>query len=99
MTYTLPRPPASEAFQGATYEPARDHARLTGQLGAVFDLMRDGFWRSLSEIAVRVDGSQAGVSARLRDLRKPPYGGHTVDKRLCSDGIWEYKLTVNKGQS
>ena len=32
--FTLPTPPAAQAFDGSTYRPARDHARLKGQLAA-----------------------------------------------------------------
>lgn len=48
-------------------------ARLASQLTRVKALMSDGRARSLREIAEAVGGSEAGVSARLRDLRKQGY--------------------------
>lgn len=86
--------PCAPHFDGETYEPEADHARLTGQLAGVLDLMRDGRWRTLAEIAEHVDGSEAGVSARLRDLRKARFGGYEVEKRRRTESLWEYRLDV-----
>jgi len=47
-------------------------------LDRVRDAMSDGEWHELSEIKNSCGGSDASVSARLRDLRKEKYGGHTV---------------------
>lgn len=79
-------------FDGYTYEPALDAERLTGQLLRVWQLMRDGKWRTLAEIASAVDGSEAGVSARLRDFRKPKFGALHVDRRRVDGGLYEYRL-------
>lgn len=83
-------------FDGETYEPARDGERLEGQLQRVFALMADARWRTLAEIATAVDGSEAAVSARLRDLRKARFGGHTVNRRYLHDGIWQYQVLVRR---
>jgi hypothetical protein len=55
-------------------------------------LMGDGKRRTLSEITAVVGGSEAGVSARLRDLRKPRFGSASVRRarRAGHDGLWEY---------
>jgi hypothetical protein len=82
----------SVAFDGATYAPALDHARLGGQLLAVFDFMQDGAWRTLAEVSAVVGGSEAAVSARLRDLRKEKYGAHEVDRQRIEAGLWKYRL-------
>ena len=87
-----------KTFDGVTYTPKHDQKRLTGQLKAVYELWNGRLFRSwwtLREIAVNVEGSEAGVSARLRDLRKEKFGGHTVNKRHRGDpkrGLWEYQL-------
>jgi hypothetical protein len=65
------------------------------QLTKVRDLMLDGQWRSLIEIAAATGSPQASVSARLRDLRKAKFGGYTVERRLLSPGLYEYR--VNHG--
>lgn len=84
--------PLEPHFDGATYEPGADHARLTGQLARVLDLMRDGKWRTLGQIAEAVQGSEAGVSARLRDLRKPRFGAYMVDRERVEGRLFRYRL-------
>lgn len=82
-------------FNGAAYKPALDDARLTGQIQRVFNLMRDGQWRTLEEIAVITGDPQASVSAQLRHLRKTRFGGHTVKKQSRGQrehGLFEYQL-------
>lgn len=80
-------------FDGETYDPTKDGPRLGAQLRRVLDLMSDGKWRSLGQISVLADAPAPSVSARLRDLRKPRFGGFTVQRRRVSeDGLWEYRL-------
>lgn len=86
----LPLTPAK--FDGETYEPKKDQRRLSGQLFAVRTLMADKKWRTLAEISATVGGSEAGVSARLRDLRKPRFGSYTVNRRRKEGGLWEYQV-------
>ncbi len=84
-------------FNGPSYDPARDNARLTGQIQRIFNLMRDGSWRTLREIADATNDPESSISAQLRHLRKPRFGGHTVDKRHRGDpanGLYEYSLEV-----
>lgn len=85
-------------FNGAVYNPALDDARLTGQLQRIFDLMKDGHWRTLNEISEATGDPQASVSCQLRHLRKLRFGSHIVNKRVRGDrsqGLWEYQLLVN----
>jgi hypothetical protein len=82
-------------FDGATYSPEHDEARLTGQNQRVHALMQDGEWRTLEEISSATGAPQASVSARLRDLRKERFGGFIVDRRHRGDpsrGLYEYRL-------
>ena len=86
-------------FDGDTYEPEIDHDRLSTQLQAVKMLMADGEWRTLDEINLVVPGSVAGISARLRDLRKDKFGGYIVERRrshIAIAGLFEYRLAVNR---
>lgn len=79
-------------FDGRTYDPALDGERLGTQLDRVRDMLlgHRGEWFTLSELQSIAGGSEAGVSARLRDLRKERNGGHDVRGRRRSGGTWEY---------
>lgn len=82
-------------FSGDTYNQRRDGERLKAQLITVFNLMQDGKWRTLQQIETAVGAPQASVSARLRDLRKPKFGEHTVLRRYIGCGLYAYRLEVN----
>lgn len=66
-------------------------------VGSVRILMWDGQWRTLREISASIDASEASCSARLRDLRKKKFGGHTIERRRKAGciGIYEYRLIPN----
>ena len=85
-------------FDGPVYDPEIDHARLTTQLDAVRKLMSDGQWRTFDDIAFMVAGSTTSLSARLRDLRKPKFGGYTIERRRVAreSGLFEYRMVVNR---
>jgi hypothetical protein len=89
----------SQHFDGVTYEPEHDKDRLSGQLKRVKKLMLDGRWRTLAAIHRIVGGSEAGVSARLRDLRKERFGAFQVQRRavagLRQKGCFEYRINVD----
>jgi len=87
--------PSPPIFDGATFDPARDEIRLSGQLARVYNCMSDGEYRTLQEIRAICGGSEAGLSARLRDLRKTRWGAHVVNRRRRTEGTFEYSLQVN----
>jgi hypothetical protein len=86
-------------FDGATYEHGRDGARLGDQMMAVLSVMADGQWRTLKQLAAAVDAPEASVSARLRDLRKPRFGGHRVERRYVCKGCFTYQLIVREEEA
>lgn len=94
----LALPPEPEAphvdpdFDGVTYDPALDHERLTRQLGRVWSVLSDGNWWTLREISAGSAAPEASVSARLRDLRKPKFGGYEIESRRNEGGTWEYRM-------
>jgi hypothetical protein len=93
---------ADYAFDGATYSPVFDYERLAGQNRRVFDCMKDGLWRTLGEIEAATGDPQASVSARLRDLRKSRFGGHSVNRRARGDraaGLFEYQLVISAAEA
>jgi hypothetical protein len=53
-------------------------------------------WMTLGELAAKTRYPPASISAQLRHLRKPEYGGWEVKKRRREserDGlVWEYRL-------
>lgn len=81
---------------GATYDHARDARRLAGQHARVLACMKDGRWRTLAAIAAATRDPEASISARLRDLRKERFGAHTVERRHAGDGLFEYRLFLNR---
>jgi len=91
--------PEPMKFDGPDYNPKLDQGRLTGQIKRIYDLMIDGRWRTLGEIAMVTRDPEASISAQLRHLRKPRFGSHLVDKRRRGDekrGLYEYKLISNE---
>ena len=85
FTYTPPQ----KNFPGETFDRERDGARLAAQEGRVYDLMKDGQFRGLREIAAITGDPEASVSARLRGLR---HDGHTVERKYISRGLWHYRM-------
>jgi hypothetical protein len=79
-------------FDGPTFDQGRDGDRLHAQLGRVLAVLKDGRWHTLGDISSQTGDPQASVSARIRDCRKPRYGGHTVARRYVERGRWEYRL-------
>jgi hypothetical protein len=83
-------------FDGQTYHADLDQARLTTEFERVKALMADGQWRTLKEIRIGIGGgSEPGISARLRDLRKAKYGAYIVERRRRGNpkaGLWEYRV-------
>ena len=90
-------------FSGSDYVPVHDQARLTGQIERVFTIMKDGKFRTLTEIyhdifkLFQKHDSEASISAQLRNLRKVQFGSYTINKQPRGDrgsGLWEYQLTI-----
>ncbi len=86
-------------FDGKTYDPALDGARLRSQLGRTYETIKRGKWWTVKDICFyhsshygKVD-SESGVGARLRDLRKRKFGGHNVEgRRVGKSAVWEFRL-------
>lgn len=79
-------------FDGATYDENQDSKRLGKQLLSVRDLMMDGRWRTLRQIADATDKPEASLSARLRDLRKPKFGSYVVQRKRIDGGLYAYRV-------
>lgn len=82
-------------FDGQTYDHDRDRERLKGLMLKVYNAMMDGEWRTLRQLTEEIGaGSEASVSARLRDLRKERFGSHTVEREYIDRGVWKYRLVL-----
>lgn len=79
-------------FAGSDYNHGRDSSRLSGQLLRVHGVMKDGQWHTLSEISCATGDPEASVSAQLRHLRKPRFGGHEIEKRYLGEGLYQYRI-------
>jgi len=84
-------------FDGDDYVPPRDDHRLTSQHQRLRSLMRDGEWRTLSEIAQQTGDPETSMSAQLRHLRKERFGGHEVERRHEGGGLYKYRVTTLVG--
>lgn len=87
-------------FDGPDYSPELDFTRLTRQIDRIRELMLDGEWRTLDEIAVLTGDPVASISAQLRHLRKPRFGSYIVYKQRRGDrsrGLFEYKVVKSDG--
>ena len=101
----LTPPPPAPDFDGGTYEQEVDKKRMTAQLSLVRELMSDGRWWSIAQLADAIwkSGYMAtpqGISARIRDLRKARYGGREVDRRrkTPASGDYLYRLVSTEEQ-
>lgn len=94
----LKQPRPDRAYDGPEYDAKRDFERLQGQTQRVFDLMRDGNWRTLDAISKQTGDPHASISAQLRHLRKPKFGEHKVERQHLGSGLYQYRVIVNEAQ-
>jgi hypothetical protein len=83
-------------FDGDDYNDKRDRKRLTGQIERVFKAMKSGQWMTLNDIVEITGDPHASISAQYRHLQKPKFGKHVGEKRYIGNGLYEYRLIVNK---
>lgn len=79
-------------FDGSTFNPERDGQRLGDQMLAVLAIMSTKQWWTLSQLSMFTGFPEASVSARLRDLRKPKFGGYTIEREYVRKGQWRYRM-------
>ena len=92
-----------KSFSGSDYIPIYDERRLSQQIGQIYDLMKDGCWRTLSEIKEQLEAKhkkrfpESSVSAQIRNLSHAEYGNIKHEKRARGDrsnGLFEYRLLI-----
>lgn len=64
------------------------------QIDRVMLAIKDGQWKTLEEVSEITGDTTPSISARLRDLRKKKFGGHTILKRKVNDNLFEYKIVL-----
>ena len=80
-------------FDGKTYDPDQDADRLGSQLERVARALSTGRWMSLADIKDEIGvGSEAAISARIRDFRKPRFGGFDIERARVTAGPWKYRV-------
>lgn len=77
-------------------DSSRD-GRLKSQLVRVYEAMLTEQWIDLYWLSQATRAPEASISARIRDLRKPRFGGFTVESRERSPGHFEYRLRSETG--
>lgn len=95
----VPPPLPVAPFDGDTFEPKHDQARLNRQLRIVYLLMCDQEWRTKEELSARSGEPSESIGSRLRDFRKEKFGGHMVERRRRGEpklGVFEYRLLVRE---
>jgi len=75
-----------------------DIPRMTGQLKKVFELMQDGQWHTIRQVAKYAQCCEVSAGTRIRDLRKERFGGHTVKRRRDRNrpGVFRYRLIIRR---
>ena len=71
--------------------------RIPRQQSVVLRALSDGYWWTIPQLEdfARFHGVPAtpqGLSARIRDLRKERWGGHTVERECIGSGVFRYRL-------
>ena len=72
--------------------PPSDGKRIANQLDHTRRLMQSGLWFTLGELCAMTGASEAGQSARIRDLRKHPYRYRVERRRVTGQTRYEYRL-------
>lgn len=73
-----------------------DAPRLSEQVAAVHEAMSNHDWWTYEQLRRALGGkgiaaSEAGISARVRDLRKPPLN-LTVERKRIAEGLFAYRI-------
>ena len=79
-------------FNGSDFIQERDGERLSQQHARIQRLMSDLKWRTLDEISSLTGDPPASVSAQLRHLRKPRFGGYKVERKYLGEGLYLYRV-------
>lgn len=84
---------------GPAYDENIDSDRIHSQMDTIKQYMLScgsDDYKTLPEIELATHYPQASISAQLRHLLKPQFGGYVVEKRrrniASGGGTWEYRV-------
>lgn len=86
-----------QPYAGSTLDQA-DLPRIEFLVERVRKQLLRGEWLTLAYLSAVCKGSEASVSARIRDLRKEQWGGYFVEKKRLESGIWLYRIPKGQGR-
>ena len=72
--------------------PPSDGQRIQTQFDMTRRLMGNGMWWTLAELAHHTGASEAGQSARIRQLRNHPWHFRVERRRVKNSTVYEYRL-------
>lgn len=82
-----------ELVEGASEFQPDLFGGLEGDVAKVAEHLADGRWHTLREISAATGIPEPSVSARLRDLRKDAFGGHTIEREGTGNrSVRKYRL-------
>ena len=93
----------TQYIHGDVFDLELDGERLGDQMFRILNLMSDGKWRTLREIANITDDPEASISAQLRNARKK-WGHRVMEKRRRPSvdpkrGLWEYRILLSEART
>lgn len=82
-------------FDGSDIDQNRDGRRLATQYDIIFNIMKDGVWRSVRQLRKMTGFPENSIQSQMRHSRKKRNGSHTVNKKYKTKGLFIYQLIVN----
>ena len=90
------------ARKGEVSEESRPQTQREKLRDVLLMAARLDLWMTLKELAAKTRYPEASISAQLRHLRKPEFGGYVVEKRRreaeetlrenVHERVWEYQM-------
>ena len=79
-------------FDGTVKVTPKHEKKLRGHKDIVLNMLRKHGWMTPKQMERATGLSWAQINPRLRDLRKPKFGGYNIPQEPVKDGIHRYRL-------
>lgn len=90
-------PQAPDGPAGGVMVRPLDAERLSAQSRRVWDVLLDGQWRTLRELADAAHAPEASVSARFREFRSEEFGSQPMEAEpIPGSSQFRYRLAVER---